>query len=64
MSIHSLGYITVQAFAEYLFVSDKTVMKWIKAGVLPAYRFHSEWRIAVADAEAFIESARFQAGPV
>ena len=44
---------------------DDTVRRWIKAGVLPAYRFPpgptGEVRIAKADAIAFIERARFRA---
>jgi excisionase family DNA binding protein len=41
-------------------VSDKTVRKWIKAGVLTAYQFQGEWRIRKADAVALAEQARFQ----
>jgi excisionase family DNA binding protein len=41
-------------------VSDKTVRKWIKAGVLTAYQFQGEWRIRKADAVVFVERARFQ----
>ena len=48
------------AFADHLNVQDKSVRKWIKAGLLPAYRFVGEVRIAKADAIAFIERARFQ----
>jgi excisionase family DNA binding protein len=36
---HPDAYITVPAFAEHLNVSDKTMRKWIKAGVLTAYQF-------------------------
>ena len=32
----------------------------IKAGVLPAYRFKGEWRIARSDAVAFVERGRFR----
>jgi excisionase family DNA binding protein len=32
----------VQAFANHLGVQDKTVMKWIKAGTLPAYQFKGQ----------------------
>jgi excisionase family DNA binding protein len=45
---------------EHLKVQDKTVRKWIKGGVLPAYQFRTEWRIALADAVAFVERARFK----
>jgi excisionase family DNA binding protein len=51
--------VTVPAFAEDLSVRDKIVRKWIRAGVLPAYRFAGQWRIAVEDAAAFIERRRF-----
>ena len=57
---HLDAYITVRAFAEHLNVSDKTVRKWIKAGVLTAYQFQGEWRIRKADAVALAEQARFQ----
>lgn len=57
---HPDAYITVPAFAEHLNVSDKTVRKWIKAGVLTAYQFQGEWGIRKADAVAFVERARFQ----
>jgi excisionase family DNA binding protein len=40
---HSDVYLTVPAFAEHLNVPDKTVRKWLHAGVLTAYRFQSEW---------------------
>ena len=39
---HPDAYITVPAFAEHLNVSDKTVRKWIKAGVLTAYQFQGD----------------------
>ena len=57
-------YLTVPDFAASLTVSDTLVRKWIRAGVLPEYRFPpmvGEYRIAKADAVAFVERARFQA---
>ena len=52
---------TVSALAHYLLVRGKTVHKWIKAGLLPAYSLNGQWRIKKTDALAFIERARFQA---
>ena len=57
LGTHPDTFITVQAFAAHLSVADKTVMKWIKAGVLPAYQFRTEWRIKRADAVTFVERA-------
>lgn len=56
-------HLTVQALADYLDVSRKTVVKWIQAGVLPAYRFVGEWRIKTAEAVAFEANARFEPPP-
>jgi excisionase family DNA binding protein len=50
----------VSAFAAHLAVQRKTVMKWITAGVLPAYRFNGQWRIARVDALGFVQRARLQ----
>ena len=52
-------YLTVPAYAARLAVHENTVRKWIRAGVLPAYRFEGEWRIRISDAARFEEQARF-----
>ena len=57
---HPHAYIKVPAFAVYLDVQPKTVMKWIKTDLLRAYQFEGEWRIKTVDAIAFVEKARFQ----
>ena len=59
LSTHPNAFVTVKAVAEHLAVTDKTVRKWIEAGVLPAYRFKTQWRIALTDAVAFVQRARF-----
>ena len=60
---HPAPYVTIDAFATYLTVDRRTVMKWIEAGTLPAYQFHGSsrgtWRIKTTDAIAFEERARF-----
>lgn len=60
--VDRLHFITLPHLAEHLgvHVHDKTVSKRIKAGVLPAFRFKGEWRIAKTDAIAFIKRSRFQ----
>ena len=60
LATHPDAYLAVPAFAQYLNVPDKTVRKWIRAGVLPAYCFHGEWRIARTDAVLFIERQGLQ----
>ena len=59
LATHPHAFVSVSAFAEHLSVKDKMVRKWIRAGVLPAYRFAGQWRIAVKDAAAFVERGRF-----
>jgi excisionase family DNA binding protein len=58
-------YLTVPDFAAYLMVGDKLVRKWIRSGVLQAYRFPpgptGEVRIAKTDAIAFVKRSRFGA---
>ena len=60
LATHPDAFVTVQAFAEHLSVDQKTVMKWIKAGVLTADQFGREWGIHTADASAFVERNRYQ----
>ena len=55
-------FFTVPAFEVRLAVHENTVRKWIRAGILPAYRFPplvGEWRIRISDAARFEEQARF-----
>jgi excisionase family DNA binding protein len=60
LATHPDAYITVPHFAAHLGFQERTVRKWIDAGVLPAYRFEGQWRIATADALTFVEQARFR----
>lgn len=43
-------------------VDEKTVRRWIKAGRLPGYFIGGRWRIKATDAEAFVESGRYNPG--
>lgn len=66
---HPEEYVTVQAFAGHLGVQDKTVMKWIHAGLLTAYQFPpekagGELRIRKHDAVVFVERARIKPAPL
>jgi excisionase family DNA binding protein len=60
LATHPDAYVKVSAFALYVSVRAKTVHKWIKAGTLPAYCLHGQWRIKKTDAIAFLERARVQ----
>lgn len=55
------SYVSVPEFALHLRVGRRQVMKWIRAGALPAVRIDRVWRIAVGDADAFIQRNRFRA---
>lgn len=68
---HEPRHITTRAFADYLAVDRKTVIRWIKWGRLPAYRIPSvsangrevgEWRIATTEAIAFMRKYKFEPG--
>jgi excisionase family DNA binding protein len=48
----------VDAVAEQLGVSTKTVRRWIAAGDLPVYRLGRQLRISEADLAAFIAQRR------
>ena len=59
---HPQNFVTAADFARFVPVQRKTVIKWIEAGVLRAYRFPpliGRWRIKKADAIEFMEQARF-----
>jgi excisionase family DNA binding protein len=51
-------YYTLQEIADRLKVNYRTVYRWVRADKLPAYKFGSEWRVAEADMEKFIEERR------
>lgn len=73
LETHERAHVTPRALAEYLSVDRKTVLKWIKAGLLPAYRFPTvtpsgiaadgEWRIQTVDARAFVDKHRLTPSP-
>ena len=55
LATHDEAFISVQQFADYLGVHEKTVRnKWINAGDLPAYDFEGLWRIDRIDALQFV----------
>ena len=54
------AYISVPEFAAHLSVGRTLVMKWIKAGSLPAVKIGSVWRIKAESADAFIQANHFQ----
>jgi excisionase family DNA binding protein len=62
---HPAEYVTLQAFATYLGVQERTVMKWIDGGLLVAHRFPlgmggGEIRIRKTDAIVFVAGSRIK----
>jgi excisionase family DNA binding protein len=45
-------YLTVKEAAALFRVSTKTMLRWIKAGTLPATKLGRDWRIARSDLKA------------
>ncbi|NLF59173.1 MAG: helix-turn-helix domain-containing protein, partial [Candidatus Hydrogenedens sp.] len=35
----------IRDVAKLLMVSDKTVYRWVRAGAIPAYRVHDQYRV-------------------
>jgi excisionase family DNA binding protein len=58
MRFDRLQFYTVDAVAEQLGVSTKTVRRWITAGDLPAHRLGRQLRISNADLATFIAQRR------
>jgi excisionase family DNA binding protein len=53
-----LRFYSIDAVAELLGVSTKTVRRWIAAGDLPVHRLGRQLRISEADLAAFIALRR------
>lgn len=51
---------TIDEVARWLRVDRRQVLKWIRAGVLPAHRFGRLWRLVRRDVAAFVAANRFQ----
>ena len=52
--------LTVSDVAERLAINPATVRRWLRRKELAGYQFGGEWRIKLADLEAFIERHRVQ----
>jgi len=52
------NFYTVNEVAVLLRVSKLTILRYIKAGVLPAYKIGRDWRIRKVELELFIDSRR------
>lgn len=50
--------LTTAQIAERLQVTQKTVVGWIQAGKLPAYKLSRLWRVKESDLQAFLEARR------
>ena len=55
LATHDEAHITIHQLADYLSLSGKTVLRWIRTGKLPAIRVGGCMRVSRADAIAFIE---------
>jgi excisionase family DNA binding protein len=51
-------FFTIQAVADFLEVSTRTVRRWIEKGLLVAHRFNGVLRISEADFLAFLAAHR------
>jgi len=52
------GYYTIEAVAESLDVSTRSIRRWIANGALAAHRFGGALRISEADLRAFLAEHR------
>jgi excisionase family DNA binding protein len=51
-------FYSLEEVAEQLGVSERTVRRWIKSGVLPAYKPGREYRIRAGELEEFLQSRK------
>jgi len=57
----TVNEITVKEAAELLRVSEKTVYRWIRQGVIPAYRFQGQYRFDQDELEGWARQKRIGA---
>jgi excisionase family DNA binding protein len=50
--------LTTAQVAKRLQVTQKTVVGWIQAGKLPAYKLGRLWRVKLGDLDAFLEERK------
>jgi excisionase family DNA binding protein len=55
--MEAITYKTINEICEEYRVTRFTVVNWIKAGKLKAIRLNTQYRIAVADWNSFVESS-------
>lgn len=53
-----LDYLTVKETAEFLKVSEKTIYRWIRQGVIPAIKFQGQYRFDTKEIEAWARYKR------
>jgi excisionase family DNA binding protein len=58
LETHAEAHVSLDAVAEYLALARKTIVKFVDAGLLPAFRFGRAWRVRTADLRAFVEQSR------
>lgn len=60
LETHLAHHVSLAAIAQYLGVQRKTVVKWIQAGHMPAYRFGRTLRVRTGDLRIYVASAKYQ----
>ena len=60
LETHTEAHLSLEAVAEYLGLTRKTVVKFIQSGVLPAFRFGHAWRVRTADLRTYVEGSRYR----
>lgn len=61
LTTHQAPYVTLPSLKTYWQVEYQTLHKWVRAGILPAYRFGRMWRIRTEDALAFEQNCLHRA---
>lgn len=63
LETHPEAHVSLEAVAEYLTLTRKTIVKFVHAGTLPAFRFGHAWRVRTTDFRAFVEQSRYRVSP-
>ena len=58
MEAMQLDHLTVKETAEFLRVSEKTIYRWIRQGVIPAIKFQGQYRFDTKEIEAWARYKR------
>jgi len=59
---HPEAHVSLEAVAQYLTLTRKTIIKFIHGGTLPAFRFGRAWRVRTVDLRAFVKGSCYRIG--